>query len=158
MERTFVMIKPDGIQRQIVGEIMMRFERVGLKIVGMKFTHVDADFSKKHYADLIDKPFYAGLESLLTSGPVMAIVLEGASAISLVRKMVGSTEPAGSAPGTIRGDYAHMNYGRADAAGMALPNVIHASDSPEGASREISLWFSESELYDNYETVHGRFM
>lgn len=158
VERTFVMIKPDGIQRGIVGEIITRLEKVGLKIVGMKFVHVDADFSKKHYHDLVDKPFYPGLEELLISGPVLGMVLEGAKAISLVRKMVGATEPAGSAPGTIRGDYAHMNYARADAAGIALPNLIHASDSPEGAENEIRLWFSESELFDNYETVHQKFM
>ena len=158
VEKTFVMIKPDGVQRQIVGEIITRFEKVGLKIVGMKFIHVDAEFSKKHYADLVDKPFYKGLEELLTSGPVVAIVLEGANAIALVRKMVGATEPTSAAPGTIRGDYAHMNYARADKAGIALPNVIHASDSKEGAEREIALWFSQSELFDNYQTVHSKFM
>ena len=158
VERTFVMIKPDGVQRGLVGEILARFEKVGLKLIAMKFTHVDADFSKKHYSDLLDKPFYQGLEELLTSGPVVAMVFEGAQAIKLVRKMVGATEPASSEPGTIRGDYAHMNYGRADAAGMALPNLIHASDSPEGAEKEMHLWFSESEMFDNYETVFSRFM
>lgn len=152
------MIKPDGVQRGLVGEILTRFEKVGLKLVGMKFMHVDADFSKKHYSDLTDKPFYPGLEELLTSGPVVAMVFEGAKAISLVRKMVGATEPASSEPGTIRGDYAHMNYARADDAGMALPNLIHASDSPEGAEKEIHLWFSEAEIYDNYETVFSKFM
>ena len=158
VERTFVMIKPDGVQRGLVGEIITRFEKVGLKLIGMKFIHVDANFSKKHYHDLIDKPFYAGLEELLTSGPVVAIVFEGAKAILLVRKMVGATEPASSQPGTIRGDYAHMNYARADDSGMALPNLIHASDSPEGAEKEIHLWFSESELFDNYKTVFSKFM
>ena len=158
VERTFVMIKPDGVQRGIIGELITRFEKVGLKLVGMKFVHVDADFSKKHYSDLTEKPFYPGLEELLVSGPVVAMVWEGAQAISLVRKMVGATEPAGSAPGTIRGDYAHMNYARADGKGIALPNLIHASDSPEGAQKEVALWFSESEMYDNYETVHEKFM
>lgn len=158
LERTFVMIKPDGVQRGVVGEIISRFEKVGLKLIGMKFMHVDADFSKKHYSDLIEKPFYKGLEELLTSGPVVAMVWEGSAAISLVRKMVGATEPAGSAPGTIRGDYAHMNYARADGKGMALPNLIHASDSPEGAKKEVALWFSEAELFDNYETVFSKFM
>jgi nucleoside-diphosphate kinase len=157
-EKTFVMIKPDGVQRGIIGELITRFEKVGLKLVGMKFVHVDADFSKKHYSDLTDKPFYPGLEVLLTSGPVVAMVFEGAKAISLVRKMVGATEPAGSAPGTIRGDYAHMNYARADANGIALPNLIHASDSEEGAEKEINLWFSGSELFEGYELVHSKFM
>lgn len=158
MERTFVMIKPDGVQRQIVGELITRFEKAGLKLVGMKFAHVDADFSKKHYSDLVEKPFYPGLEELLTSGPVVAMVFEGADSIKFVRKLVGATEPSGAAPGTIRADYAHMNYSRADSAGIALPNLIHASDSPEGAEKEIHLWFSESELFDNYETVHSKFM
>lgn len=158
VERTFVMIKPDGVQRSIVGEILSRFEKVGLKIVAMKLVHVDEDFSKQHYADHVEKPFYKGLEELLTSGPVVAMVLEGANAISLVRKMVGSTEPAGSSPGTIRGDFAHMTYGRADELGVGVPNLIHASDSTEGAEKEMHLWFSESDIFDNYETVHQKFM
>ena len=158
VERTFVMIKPDGVQRALVGELISRFERTGLKLVAMKFVHVDADFSKKHYAEHVSKPFYKGLEDLLVSGPVVAMVFEGAKAISLVRKLVGATEPAASAPGTIRGDYAHMSYGRADAKGVGVPNLIHASDSTENAQKEIHLWFSESELFDNYETVHQKFM
>jgi len=157
-EKTFVMIKPDGVQRQIVGELITRFEKVGLKLVAMKFVHVDGDFSKTHYAELVDKPFYAGLEDLLTSGPVVAMVWEGANSIALVRKMVGATEPSGAIPGTIRADYAHMNYARADNAGIALPNLIHASDSPEGAQKEVSLWFKNEELFDKYETVHSKFM
>ncbi len=158
VERTFVMIKPDGVQRGIVGEVISRFEKVGLKIIGMKFMHVDRDFSKKHYSDHVEKPFYKGLEDFLVSGPVVAFVLEGAQAISLVRKMVGSTEPAQSAPGTIRGDFAHITYARADNNGGQMPNIIHASDSSEGAEKEISLWFSQTELFDNYDSVHGRFM
>ena len=158
VERTFVMLKPDAVQRGIVGEVLTRFEKVGLKVVGMKFIHVDADFSKKHYSDHVDKPFYPGLEDMITSGPVVAIVLEGADSISLVRKMVGATEPAKSAPGTIRGDYAHITYTRADATGGQMPNIVHASDSSENAEKEIHLWFSESEIYDNYETVFSKFM
>lgn len=158
VEKTFVMIKPDGVQRGIVGELISRFEKVGLKLVAMKFVHVDATHSKNHYSDLIDKPFYKGLEELLISGPVVAMVFEGAKAISLVRKMVGTTEPAGSAPGTIRGDYAHMNYARADGKGVALPNLIHASDSEEGAQKEIKLWFKDEEIFEDYETVHQKFM
>ncbi len=158
IEKTFIMIKPDGVQRGIVGEILTRFEKAGLKIVGMKFIHVDRDFSKKHYSEHLEKEFYAGLEDLLVSGPVLALVLEGAKAIEIVRKMVGSTEPAGAMPGTIRGDYAHMNYARADKKGIALPNLIHASDSKENAQIEIGLWFSQNELYDNYQTVHEKFM
>ncbi len=158
IERTFTMIKPDGVQRQIVGEIITRFEKIGLKLVGMKFIHVDAEFSKKHYSEHIGKPFYKGLEDLLVSGPVVAMVWEGAKAVELVRKMVGSTEPANSQSGTIRGDYAHMSYARADELNIGVPNLIHASDSLENAQKEISLWFSESEIFDNYETVHSKFM
>jgi len=158
VERTFVMIKPDGVQRGIIGELITRFERVGLKLIGMKFVHIDADFSKKHYNEHVDKPFYPGLEELLTSGPVVAMIWEGAGAIALVRKMVGSTEPKSSAPGTIRGDYAHISYQRADGLGIAMPNLIHASDSQEGAEKEINLWFSEQELFDKYETVFSKFM
>lgn len=152
------MIKPDGVQRGVVGELLTRFEKVGLKIVAMKFIHVDADFSKKHYSAHVEKPFYPGLEALLTSGPVIAMVLEGAKAIELVRKMVGATEPAKAQPGTIRGDYAHMNYARADGKGIALPNLIHASDSEEGAKTEISLWFSKEEIFDKYQTVFEKYM
>jgi nucleoside-diphosphate kinase len=158
IERTFVMIKPDGVQRALIGEIISRFEKAGLKIIGMKFIHVDRDFAKKHYSEHVEKPFYKGLEDLLVDGPVVAMVLEGAGAIDFVRKIVGSTEPAKAAPGTIRGDYAHMNYARADDKGIGLPNLIHASDSPESAEKEISLWFSENELFDNYETVHAKWM
>ena len=157
-ERTFTMIKPDGVQRQIIGEIISRFEKIGLKLIGMKFIHVDEAFSKKHYAEHIGKPFYKGLEDLLISGPVVTMVWEGANAIELVRKMVGSTEPASSTPGTIRGDYAHMSYKRADELNIGVPNLIHASDSNESAKNEISLWFSEAEIFDNYETVHSKFM
>ncbi len=113
---------------------------------------------KKHYKEHVEKPFYKGLEAMITEGPVIALVLEGVHAVELVRKMVGGTEPKSALPGTIRGDYAHMNYARADGKGIALPNLIHASDSPEGAEKEIGLWFSESEVFDNYETVHSKFM
>jgi len=158
IERTFVMIKPDGVQRGIVGEILSRFEKAGLKIVAMKFVHVDREFSKKHYNEHIDKPFYPGLEDLLVSGPVVSLVLEGAEAISTVRKIVGPTQPSEAQPGTIRGDYAHIGYKRADQRGIGLPNIIHASDSEDSAEKEIHLWFSEQEIYDRYETVFSKFM
>ncbi len=158
VERTFVMLKPDCVQRGLIGEVISRFEKVGLKMIGMKFVHIDADFSKKHYNDHVDKPFYPGLEDMITSGPVVAMVWEGAKAISLVRKMVGATEPSESLPGTIRGDYAHITYARADATGGQMPNIVHASDSPEGAEKEIALWFSENEMWDKYNTVFSKFM
>lgn len=147
MERTFVMIKPDGVQRGIIGEVITRFEKVGLKIIAMKFVHVDADFSKKHYNEHVDKPFYPGLEDMITSGPVVAMVLEGANAIAQVRKMVGATEPKSALPGTIRGDYTHMSYGFADQREIALKNIIHASDSVDNGKKEISLWFNDDEIH-----------
>jgi nucleoside-diphosphate kinase len=157
VERTFVMLKPDTVQRGIVGEIISRFEKVGLKLCAMKLVQVDRDFAKKHYSDLVDKPFYQGLEDMIVSGPVVAMVWEGASAISVVRKMVGATEPASAAPGTIRGDYTHLTYARADSIGGRMPNVIHASDAPETAEKEIHLWFSETEIFDDFELAHGKF-
>lgn len=155
IEQTLVLIKPDGVERALAGRIISRFEDAGLKIVAMKMVRVDSDFSKKHYEEHIEKPFYAGLENFITSGPVLAITLEGVHAIELVRKMVGGTEPKGSAPGTIRGDFAHHSYAFADEKGMAIKNLIHASATKEDAEKEVSLWFSDAEL-QQYETVHER--
>ena len=158
IERTFVMIKPDGVKRAITGEIITRFEKVGLKLVGMKMMHIDADFSKKHYSDLVDKPFYPGLEDMIVSGPVVAMVWEGAKAAMLVRKMIVGTEPHSALPGTIRGDFTHITYDRADATGGQMPNLIHASDAPETAEKEIHLWFSEADIFDGYESVLSKLM
>lgn len=155
VERTLVLFKPDAVQRSVVGEILSRFERTGLKIVGMKMVWADKDFSKKHYAEHIAKPFYKGLEDVITAGPVVALVLEGIEAIALVRKMVGSTEPKSSAPGTIRGDYAHVSYGYADAKGIGIKNLIHASANADDAKKEVPLWFTEKELH-SYATVHDQ--
>ena len=155
MERTFVIIKPDGVQRQIVGKIIERFENVGLKIIGMKMKWIDNEFSKRHYSAHIDKPFYKGLELFMTEGPVIAFVLQGVHAVELVRKMVGSTEPHKAGPGTIRGDFSHHSYTYADTKGMAIKNVIHASGNKEEAEQEIKLWFSDLELHD-YATVHEK--
>jgi nucleoside-diphosphate kinase len=153
IERTLVLVKPDGVQRAIIGELITRFERVGLKIVGMKMKWVDAAFSKKHYFAHINKPFYKGLEKNITEGPVVAMVIEGLHAVEIVRKLVGGTEPRTALPGTIRGDYAHHSYAYGDKKGIGIKNVIHASGNVKEAKDEISLWFSESELY-NYKTVH----
>ena len=153
IERTLVLLKPDCVQRGFMGEIITRFEKAGFKAVGMKMQWVDEKFAKEHYAELVDKPFYQGLEDYIISGPVLAIVLEGVAAVENIRKMVGSTEPKGSAPGTIRGDYAHVTYGYADGKGIAFKNLIHASGNEEDAKRELSLWFSDSELH-SYKTVH----
>jgi nucleoside-diphosphate kinase len=152
-ERTLVLLKPDAVQRTLVGTILQRFENVGLKIVGMKMVWVDADFSKKHYADHVAKPFYAGLEQFITVGPVIAVVFEGINSVEIVRKMVGSTEPRKAVPGTIRGDFAHHSYEYADKKGIAIKNLIHASDTPENAKKEVELWFKPEELH-TYKTVH----
>lgn len=136
MDRTFVMVKPDGVQRGLVGDIVARFERRGLKVVGLKMLTVSDELAKKHYAEHAAKPFFPSLVSFIRSGPVVAMVIEGKNVVPIVRSMVGATNPANSNPGTIRGDFA-VDMGR---------NVIHASDSPDSAKREISLYFDNSEI------------
>ncbi|NPA91735.1 MAG: nucleoside-diphosphate kinase [Chloroflexi bacterium] len=134
MERTFVMIKPDGVQRGLIGEIISRIERRGLKIIGMKMVYVTEELARRHYAVHKGKPFFEGLIDYITSGPVVAMVVEGTDAIQVVRDMVGATDPRKAAPGTIRGDYG-LEIGR---------NLIHASDGSETAAFEIDLWFGTS--------------
>lgn len=137
-ERTFVMIKPDAVQRGLIGEIISRFERRGIKIVAMKMLKVDRDLAEKHYAVHRGKPFFEPTVRYITSSPVVAMVLEGYRVIEMVRRMVGKTDPQDAEPGTIRGDLAQF-IGR---------NLVHASDSKETADFEINLWFSKEELYD----------
>ncbi|OIO98586.1 MAG: nucleoside-diphosphate kinase [Anaerolineae bacterium CG2_30_64_16] len=143
MERTFVMLKPDAVQRGLVGEIVQRFERRGLKIVAMKMVHISAEFAHKHYAVHVGKPFFEGLIQYITSGPVVALVLEGANAIDVARATMGATNPAKAAPGTVRADFA-LEMGR---------NLVHGSDGPETAVFEIGLWFGEQELVDYGRSV-----
>ncbi|HEX17281.1 MAG TPA: nucleoside-diphosphate kinase [Thermoplasmatales archaeon] len=137
-ERTFVMIKPDAVQRGLIGEIISRFERRGIKIVAMKMLKVDRDLAEKHYAVHRGKPFFEPTVRYITSSPVVAMVLEGYRVIEMVRRMVGKTDPQDAEPGTIRGDLAQF-IGR---------NLVHASDSKETADFEINLWFSKDELCD----------
>ncbi len=153
MEKTLVLLKPDAVQRSLVGNIVTRFENAGLKIVGMKMIWVDNDFSKKHYSAHVSKKFYPGLEKFITEGPVIAMVIEGIKSIEVVRKIVGSTEPSKALPGTVRGDFAHHAYEYADKKGIAIKNLIHASDSKKNAEKEIELWFKKKELH-SYKTVH----
>ncbi len=153
IQKSLVLIKPDGVARGLVGEILARFEKTGLKIAAMKMVWVDRDFAKKHYAAHVDKPFYKGLEDFIVMGPVVAIVFEGIDAIDNIRKIVGATEPKSALPGTIRGDYAHVSYGYADAKKIGIKNLIHASDTPENAKKEIELWFGEDEIL-SYKIVH----
>ena len=162
MERTLIVFKPDSVMRGIVGEVLTRFERVGLKIVGAKMLFPDYDHFYQHYEGIGtlksrkgDKIFEDQLATM-QEGPVIAMVLEGVEAVDLVRKMVGPTEPKSAQPGTIRGDYAHVSYGQASGAGKGISNILHASADPKEAALEIDHWFSESELYD-YESVHDRF-
>jgi nucleoside-diphosphate kinase len=139
-ERTFVMVKPDGVQRGLIGEIISRFEERGLTLVGAKFMQIDEDLAHEHYAEHEDKPFFDDLVSFITAGPVMAMVWQGQDATRQVRQMMGETDPAESAPGTIRGDLG-LDLGR---------NVIHGSDNedPGANEREIDLFFDEAELVE----------
>lgn len=136
MEREFIMIKPDGIQRKLIGETISRIERVGLKIIGLKMLQVSPEQAKKHYDIHEGKAFYEGLIQFITSGPVVVMVVEGKNAVRHVRKLVGATDPADATPGSIRGDYA-LEISR---------NVIHAADSDENALKEYTIYFDESEL------------
>jgi nucleoside-diphosphate kinase len=153
IEATLVLVKPDGVMRGLIGEIMRRFEQRGLKIAGLKMVRIDDDFSRQHYIEHIGKAFYKGLEKFITSGPVVALAIEGVDAIELVRKIVGETEPKSATPGTIRGDYAHVSYGHADEKGISIKNLVHASGNKKDAEREINLWFSIEELH-SYPVVH----
>ncbi len=159
MERTLIILKPDALKRGIVGEILMRFERVGLKIVGTKMLHPTSEHYYHHYENIGKMVSRRGQKAfdvtlaMMDEGPVVAVVLEGVEAVTLVRKMVGTTEPKEAAPGTIRGDYAHMSFGHANKEGIGIPNLIHASGDPAEAEEEIDHWFSDSELFD-YETVY----
>ena len=136
VERTFFMVKPDAVSRRLIGEIVTRVERRGFTIRGMKLIQVTRALAAEHYAEHQGKPFYDGLVEFITSGPAVAMVIEGPAAVSTVRTMMGATNPLDSAPGTIRGDHA-LEIGE---------NVVHGSDSPESAAREISIYFSDAEL------------
>lgn len=160
IERTLVVIKPDGVQRGFVGQIISRFENAGMKIVGMKMRWVDEAHAKKHYTeDLAQRRGQMVRDIMvdfLRSGPVVAFVIEGVDAIENVRKIVGSTEPKAASPGTIRGDYSHIAFRHADAEKKAVGNLIHASSDKADAEREVLVWFNEDELFD-YHTVHEAF-
>lgn len=133
MERTFLMVKPDGVSRGLVGEVISRIERKGFKIVEMKMMKLDVELAKEHYGEHMGKPFFEGLVSFITSGPVVAMIAEGEEAVKTIREIVGATDPKEAAPGTIRGDFA-LDVGE---------NIVHASDSRESADREISLFFKK---------------
>jgi len=155
IEQTLVLIKPDGVARGLIGEVIKRFESRGLKVVGLKMVRIDSDFSKKHYAAHIEKKMYKNLESFITSGPVVAMIIEGVDAIENVRKLVGATESKSAAPGTIRGDFSHVSYAHADEKGIAVKNIIHASGDADDAAKEVALWFSVDELHEYQRTDEG---
>jgi nucleoside-diphosphate kinase len=135
-ERTLVLIKPDAMQRRLAGQILARFEDRGLSIRAAKLVQVDRDLAERHYAEHREKPFFGELVDFITSSPTLALVLEGESAVSVVRSTIGATNPADAAPGTIRGDLA-----------LAMPdNLVHGSDAVESATREVALWFGDGEL------------
>ena len=138
MERTFVMVKPDGVQRGLIGEAIARFERRGLRLVAARFMRVSNALAETHYAEHKGRPFYEGLIEYITSAPVMAMVWEGPNAVAAIRQTVGTTRPVEAAPGTLRHDFA-LEVGR---------NLIHASDKPETGEREVALWFKQEELVD----------
>jgi len=138
MQRTLVLLKPDCVQRRLIGEVLSRFEAKGLQIVAMKLLQVTPELARKHYAEHVEKPFYPSLESFITSAPVVAVALEGLEAIEVVRTMLGATNGLKAAPGTLRGDYSSSRQ----------MNLVHASDGEESAKRELELYFRDEEFCD----------
>ncbi len=143
MERTFIMIKPDGVQRNLIGEVVRRFETKGFTLVGLKLMKVSRELAEKHYDVHKERPFFGGLVDFITSAPVVAMVWEGEGVVAAARKVIGATNPLTAEPGTIRGDYG-VSIGR---------NLIHGSDAIETAQREISLWFSDDDLVSWEPTI-----
>lgn len=143
MEKTFLMVKPDGVQRNLIGEIVSRFEKKGFKLAGAKLIQISEELAQNHYKEHKERPFFGELVDFITSGPVFAMVWEGENVIATARNMMGKTNPSDAAPGTIRGDFA-VQVGQ---------NIIHGSDSPESAEREINLFFNEEELVSYDKTI-----
>ncbi len=143
MEKTFLMVKPDGVQRNLIGEIVSRFEKKGFKLAGAKLMQISEELAQNHYGEHKERPFFGELVDFITSGPVFAMVWEGENVIATARNMMGKTNPSDAAPGTIRGDFA-VQVGQ---------NIIHGSDSPESAEREINLFFNEEELVSYDKTI-----
>ena len=162
MERTLIILKPDAMQRGIIGEVITRFEHVGLKIVAAKMLAPNYDHYYHHYETIGKMISRRGQEAfdvtlaMMQMGPVLAVVLEGIEAVSQVRKMVGTTEPKVAQPGTIRGDYAHVSFAYANESGQSIANLIHASGDPEEAVQEIAHWFKDDEIF-SYETTHQKY-
>ena len=162
MERTLILLKPDALQRALTGEIITRFERVGLKIVAAKVIKPSEEQYYYHYETIgkmisrRGKDVFDVTLSFMQEGPVLAMILQGIEAVSLVRKMVGTTEPKMAPPGTIRGDFSHISFNYANNKDMSIPNLIHASGDIEDAQQEIAHWFKDDEIFE-YESVHDKF-
>jgi|TARA_Y100000588_G_scaffold85529_3_gene90755 nucleoside-diphosphate kinase len=138
LEKTLVLVKPDGVQRGLIGTVIGRIENKGLKIAGLKLIHVSEELAKEHYGEHVDRPFFGDLVSFITSSPVVALAIEGDNAVAVMRTLMGGTNPQEAAPGTIRGDF-----------GMTIGmNLVHGSDSPESAERELNLFFQKEEVLD----------
>lgn len=155
IERTLVLLKPDAVARGLVGRVLTRFEDALLKIVACKMVWMDADLARQHYSDLEERfgpAVYNSVSTFMEAGPVFALVLEGVEAVACIRKLVGATYPDQAAPGTIRGDFAHQSKAYANANGLAVANLVHASANIEEAGREIDVWFAKTELFD-YQTA-----
>jgi len=162
MEQTLIILKPDAVQRGIVGEVITRFERAGFKILACKMLQPDYDHYYKHYEGIgtlktrKGEDIFTSTVSGMLEGPVIALVLEGADAVETVRKMVGDTQPKTALPGTIRGDYAHVSYGQAESVGKGVANILHASADTKEAAKEIAHWFSQAEIHE-YTVTHEQF-
>ena len=162
VQRSLVVFKPDAVQRGIVGEILSRFERVGLKIVAARMINPDEKHYYRHYEEIgkmvtrRGKDAFDNVISFMTQGPVIAMVFEGVEAIAVIRKIVGPTEPKAADMGTIRGDYSHISFGYADDKNMGVPNLIHASADEADAKAEIAHWFNEGEMYD-YSNLNEKY-
>ena len=161
-EQVLVLLKPDALQRGLVGEIITRFERAGLKIIGAKMSAPDRSHYERHYEEIGTMITRRGKEvfdmtlNFMQQGPVIALALEGIEGVEVARKIVGGTEPKSALPGTIRGDYAHMSYTHGDTQKVGIPNLVHCSGDPAEAELEVALWFQPDELH-SYKTVHETF-
>jgi nucleoside-diphosphate kinase len=152
-QQTLVLLKPDAVKRGITGRIITRFENTGLTISAMKMLVPTEELSKNHYSEHKDKDFFRALVDFLSSGPVIAIAVSGCKAVEKVRRIIGSTQPSEAAPGTIRGDFSHICYERGKERLGTIPNIVHASDNPENAVKEIKLWFKPEEIISgNYRS------
>lgn len=148
VNKTLVALKPDAVKRGIIGEIITRIEKTGMKVSGMKMVQATDQLLEEHYSEHVDKPFYDGLAEYMKQGPIVALVVEGVHAVENMRKIVGDTDAREAHPSTIRGEFAHMSMDHADDAGTHYKNIIHASATKEEAEKEIDIWFAEEEIFE----------